>query len=362
MSNWLQAAEDAVKGAYCQYLGAVDNYYGFWESVGIPTGEISPILRSYVCDNAGPPPPPPPFTGGQCPGVLYRVQWRWQGGCRNNQLGPLLTFPGPIRAVFHYPVNPPFNAGVTVDAPGGGNTGDGCGTQNPTTGITEINVFRADGQPDTCGDPAIPPTPLPPEGVEQPISFTYVNVEGDTITELGDLTIFAPVIAPSFELNPKIYAPFRLQLGPNSFKGTLELPDLNFDLRPEFTRRGPGSDPDTTPIAPGPDNPDTPDDETERILTGILVRSEAGGTTSTTELFQPDGPNIYVPRLANAYFRVRVGNQLSWAGPYDVKMREAFIPAPADLEVVTGAVSWEQGWIGTATNVFRQTTPDPPTM
>lgn len=105
-----------------------------------------------------------PFSGGQCPGVNYRVSWSWSAGAFNS---------GPLTADRTGPLSFDRSGTGSLDCgPSGGtytvitmregtgnspvNIMSGCGAT-----LNGITVQRLDGQPDECGDP--PPEYDPPK-------------------------------------------------------------------------------------------------------------------------------------------------------------------------------------------------------
>lgn len=361
MSNWLDSAEDAVKGAFCSYLSNVDRYFSFWSELGIPTDQVNSQLRTYVCDQDGPTePPPPPFTGGQCE-TTYRVKNLTIRNDGTTFVPNGTAVPGPVTGVTINSRTPapitgsPNRTQFSVTWSGPNFTLN----QSPISFQDQISfqVDRQDGLPDDCGD--IPPDIPPVQPVTQPISFTYIDASDNSVNVNAELTIFAPIFAPIGIFAPIIRVPIRIA-GPNfDFSGNLNLPDLNIDIYPSFARPStgvPDPEPDVDPDSP--DNPATPDDGSTRELVGLLVRSQISSETRTTEILQPTGPNLYVPRIANAYFRVRLGDRLSWLGPFDVKTTNTFVPVPPDVVAVSGRVDAEQGWTSTGTMVFRSSEPD----
>lgn len=361
MSNWLDSAEDAVKGAFCSYLSNVDRYFSFWSELGIPTDQVNPQLKSYVCDDDGPPgPPPPPFTGGQCD-VDYDVS---VNRCNNdgspgasvdqNQPGPIgpLQITNIVDADEFVPNRKQYFWRYTYD---GGNAIESASSFS--TCALSLSVVRSDGMADNCGD--LPPDIPPVEPVTQPISFTYTDASDNSVNVNADLTIFAPIFAPIGIFAPIIRVPIRIN-GPNfDFSGNLNLPDLNIDIYPSPARPSTGV-PDPVPdVEPdSPDSPTTEEDDSTRELLGILVRSQPVGETRTTEIAQPDAPTLYVPRLANAWFRVRFGRRYSWMGPYDVKATNTFVPVPPDVVVVATRAIGEQGWQANKFEIYKSSEPD----
>jgi hypothetical protein len=179
--------------------------------------------------------------------------------------------------------------------------------------------------------------PFPPSGDTTNVNITYVNNEGDNVTELGDLVIFAPVvIAPV-----TVIAPIRVDLPDVSFNGNIVLsPDFNIELQPPSFRRGPGD----TDAPPPPENPDTSpttpqDDSTRQIIGAIATVTSDPSDGLATEVASADGPDLFVPRMGTLSFRVRVAGSLSWTTPIDIKTTRQFIPAPGNVQALDAIAS-----------------------
>jgi hypothetical protein len=214
-----------------------------------------------------------------------------------------------------------------------------------------IQLTRVDGQPDTCGNPDVPPPPpFPPGGDTFDIDVTYQDNDGDIVDIDGDVTIYAPIIAPIIPVT--VYAPVTVDLGGVTFDGSLEFsPEFkfNFGTPPGDDSTGGGAPP-SIPEPPDSD-PDQPEDDSNVRLLGVVVRSQQSGRILQTEIAQVDGPTLYVPRIANVYFRVRSAGVSSWLGPYDVKTSNAWVPVPENTFAVGTAVDWESGWTGSASEI-----------
>lgn len=358
MSNFLTAAADAVQGAFCDALDGTDRYFGFLSGLGIPIGQISPRFKEAMCDEPGPPPPGPPFSGGQCPGVLYRGVFTLTTADSQVFIRTTDFAEGPITSVTSQVTfsdtflritgaNGSFESRVS-------NAGTGSGWVSAS--LNGLESFDGSDIND-CGNPDATAPPFVP--TPQPISFTYVDNSSTTVNVMGDFTLYAPVFAPVGVFAPRVYAPFTFKAPDFNFNGTIELPDLEVEFSFGGGRPGAGKpEPFIDPLPDLPDFPTLPEDDTERELIGVIVRTSRSGPIRTTELAQPGAPTLYVPRVANVYFRVRTGRVLSWSGPYDVKTLDAFIPAPNFGVAIAARVVGEQGWSPEGTQVFRTSSPE----
>lgn len=353
--GFVESVGDAIKAALCTNLRLGDNANEFFNELSpIDLPNFSKYWRPKLCDDdpAQVIPPAPPFLGGQCVGVAYRVVVRTNTalGSTSNSTGRNVI--GPISGAF------------ARDIPGGSEL---VVSANPDKAIaissapasqvflnpTIIQITREDNQPDTCGnpDPIIPP--WPPGGKTFNISPTYIDNEGDTVNLSGNFTLFAPIgiFAPFV----RVFAPVTVDLGGITFNGTLELaPEFNFNFGtpPGFT--GPGRPTGTAPDEDPSTSPDTPEDEGDMKLIGIVVRSQPSAGTQTTELDETNAPDLFVPRLANAYFRTRNGTVLGWFGPIDIKTTSAFVPVPPNVNAVDARVSYQKGWSGSFIKILGQ--------
>lgn len=359
----------AVKTGLCNYLGSAEDAGSWIQSrFGVnPAGAVGGIRRQ-LCDSPDTPVYPPPFDGGQCQGVSYRVFYTYdvvQGNpCGTQTFGAFDRVKiGPIRGLRTASV------GTECPCPGGGNGEVYLQSSDVNGGLVEelvasrgqdcisgariTNIVRVDGGPDDCGDPSPVQEPFPPDGVPIPIIINYTDNSDNSVTTNANLQIFAPIFAPVGIVNAPIFAPVRIDLPDVTFTGNVQIsPTFNLNVTPAGGDKSPGTGPEPTEPEPPDSEPGTPEDESNRRLIGVFVRSRAVGRTTETEIAQAFVPDLYVPRLANAYFRVRNGSTLGWLGPIDVKTTSCWVPVPSNTFAVLGRVDFEPGWGGEVTQVF----------
>jgi len=351
VSNFIDATKESVRTGLCNYLsfaGKGRSWVNELSPVDLP--DFGNFWNRVLCDRNEPlpPGPPPPFTGGQCP-VEYRVTVTRTLFRENEGRPPQTTTTdrdgqGPISGVFVRTSGggaPPgrFESSIIIAFADGEVSVASTFVDDGSTGyvIDDVSVVRTDGQPDNCGNPTPPVVPFPPTGDTVDIDITYVNNEGDNVTELGDLVIFAPVvIAPV-----TVVAPIRIDLPDVSFNGDIVLsPDFDVRLRPPSFRRGPGG----IDSPPPPENPDTSpttpqDDSTRRIIGAIATVTSDPSSGLATEISSDDGPDLFVPRMGTLSFRVRADTALSWTAPVDIKTTRQFISAPENVQILDAVAS-----------------------
>jgi hypothetical protein len=333
VSNFTEAVGSAVRDATCGILSANENLAGFWaRNTNLPftdtlANAASGFRRGLCSDNTSPPVPGnnSPFMGGQCPGTLYRVRRTTsQGPSESLSNGPISGLRFQLCSVADCgPGAPPTNYRVfffTGDSPPGGTT-LASNVPPEDLGDFSIDVLEAVSGPDDCGDPA--PDPAPPVIIPvQPINITYVNNEGDMVTELGDLNLSVPIFLPG-----AITIPFTLDVGGVNINGSI---DVNGDITFEF---GGGRQPDDTdtdvdpPVLPPGTDPD--DSETERRIVGVHVFTNLPPNTPTTVINQNGVPNIFAPRGGSVRFLILGGGGSSWTDDIDIKGARQYIPCPA---------------------------------
>jgi hypothetical protein len=356
MATFAEAVKDAARKGLCAYFtqvgkGAswVQDYYP-----GDPKGTIDAIRRPLCNDPTPVPEEDPEFTGGQCP-VRYSGQFQTSGG----------NWVSPFSKATYGPIS---RFGWEESSPGSGK-GRGYITARDVNGVTfeatglmnflpvDQRLIRFDGQPDDCGDPAPVYPPFPPDGdtFNQPV--TYINNEGDEVTEQGDFRLFAPVVVGVGVFAPKITAPFTLDIGGVTFDGTFEIsPDFNVEITPKGGPDGPGTPPEEPPGDPEPGtDPVIPEPDTSRTLLGVHVRSSLTTGLKATRVFGTDGPDLWVPRIASVYFRVNMGGGRSWLGPFDVKTTNAWFPVPVGTYADDYRVEPEPSVTPSVTPVYGET-------
>jgi len=332
MTNFVDSVVGGVRTAFCTFINIGDRGTSFFNELS-PLPDIpsaGPFWNRVLCDRNDPlpPGPPPPFTGGQCP-TEYRVtisrtlfsesEGQPPSSATVDRIGQ-----GPVSGVFvrastEGAPSGRYESSIIVAFASGEVTAGSTFVDNGSTGyvIDNVSVVRTDGQPDNCGSPPPDIPPFPPEGDTVNIDITYTNNEGDTVVELGDLTIFAPVvIAPV-----NIVAPIRVNLPDVSFNGQIVLaPRFDVVLNPPASTDGPGEE-------GGDDEQPEPDDEKELIGVRVITSDPTAGG-ATTIFGQGAAPNLYVPRLATVQYEVKFEGVTAWTEPVDIKAANQFVPAP----------------------------------
>lgn len=352
MATFYEALGNAARSGICSYLDNYGNWLGYVQrylpnpATGFSQAALG-LGQRILCNRE----PPPfegeiPFEGGQCEGVFYR--WNYTiyrknlatdvetnegttsiSGIRGQVKKVGIEDPG--TSVLFYAI------GTNPDGSDQRINGFGSGSWSPGTYSWrwEGEVVRIDGQPDTCGNPT--PIVQPPQPPVVNIPITYTNNEGNNVTiPVG--FVYAPV---NVNLNGTLSIPVRVDLGGVNFNGDINLPDGEFNIdfgNPSYPPGSPSPDrydpdpdvPDIPPDVPGNDGepPDElPEPETIRLLRACIVTVTIL-PDNITEVFQEDNPNVFIPRLGNVQFAIRVGNRLSWTAEIPVKNRRQFIPCP----------------------------------
>lgn len=368
MSNYLNALNDSIRDGACFLLNQGDNAVRFFNEISPVDAPNAPrYWLPKLCDEdpGNYTPPTAPFEGGQCPGVDYTVTvdvTRINSFC--SQVSSQYSSSGFIGPITSVDLRDPFRIGqcpagdpnsrlTVTHSPGGVTTEstlEAFGTTAPFE-ITNIAIARTDGQPDTCGNPEPDIPPWPPAGDTYNISPTYIDNSDNSVNLSGNVVLFAPVFAPFVPV--KVFAPIRVDLGGVVIDGTIEFaPDFTVNLGAPSGDNSPGN-PDGNPDDEDPTGvPTTPDDEDNRRLLGLFVRSVSDGTDKATRVAQSNGPDLFVPRLAQVYFRVRAGRTVGWSGPFDVNTQSQWVPAPRNAIATTARTHWLGGWSGTQTLIY----------
>jgi hypothetical protein len=357
--NFYDALKSAAQSAVCAYLDNAEKARDWLgDRSGVYLGDPSQYWKPVLCDEdpatASNPAPGPGFTGGQCAGVEYRLQWRNAQGIifTDTLFGPIGQY-----SISSVPTLPSgFNRYTFT---GSGFTSGGAPqtitqetSQAPSQEpVEKLPLERVDGLPDDCGDPPpLPPQPFPPGGdpLPTPPPVTYDDPDGNPITIAPEFTVFAPIV-----IGPNVFAPVRVDLPDVTFDGTLELsPEFNLELNPPSFDGSPGDSPEPVSPEDPTTSPDTPDDDENQKLLGAFVRSQETGYNRQTQIDQDDSPTLVVARLARLYFRVRMGGRLGWIGGYDVQSTNQYFPVPPGVYAIRAQAEWEGGWSGEVIPVF----------
>lgn len=296
--------------------------------------------------------PPPPFTGGQCPGVSYRVDASFEYNSN------AIVNPSGYSTLDGFAIVPGKVLGTRIDRiPGsvklfvrfdGGEAliGGVNGSTDPGVLVARNDkidlVTRLDGNPDNCGDPGVIRPPYEPGSNTYNDFVTYEDNDTNTLTipvfiALGyatvniDGTIRIPIDV-DFELNPEL-----------DFNGEFNFSTggLTIDLRNPSAPRLPtgtdpnGSEPDPSipeppPEIPNSEPPETPPEtppEPERVIVACIVTTQLPGDNESV-IEQDNDVDIYAPALGYVQFRIRTGSTSSWTNDIPVKNKRCFIACP----------------------------------
>lgn len=304
-----------------------------------PAGQIANAGIALFCDRQ----PYQPttfvknFTGGQCL-TDYSVQAttdRYINGAVA-QMGQIINagfdVAGPIRSVQISPnqekIRVEHGVNLSFDMPSGTSAG---GTQRRN--LRNIIVATRNGSPDNCGDRNFPiPTPLPQADRTFPININ--NNGGQIVVGDGNLNVNGDLVAPFTLISGQ------LNLTGNIFLNTGQI-NLNFGGQP------------SEPIEPGinatPDDDTGPGDEGDdeegpsNIIGAVVIASPVIGS-GPTEIFQPDAPNIFPPKIGHLSFKIKIGSRFHWTSDIDIKNQNNFIHNPTVLPAVRVVAHPNPGW------------------
>lgn len=354
--TWQQAAEAASRNAVCAILNASDSANQYAQTLGFPGNpgvQVANGLRRTVCngnpagDNSE---TPPQFPNGQCTGTQYSVFIEWEG---EDEFGnPISGTAGSAAGAAGFgPVGTVRTAGpsdefqnilqgtIALEANGPPvlQTYGGPGGANTITDFS-VTVTPLFGGIDNCGGPGPDIPPFPPSGFSSGGDLIYDDDDGNQVTEPFELTINAPIsVSPTL-----IYSPITFSAGNIDFNGTLKLaPEFKLELSPQFGNNSAGEGGNDVP--PSPDDPPVDSGTVGSVVIGVRISANPGPASVSTEIDQQGGPSLYVPRLGNCYFLVRIAGVSAWVGPIDVKQRSAYIPCPEPRGAIGATVIPEPG-------------------
>jgi len=342
----VEAIAERAREGLCFILGNVEDGARLLGNIsGVPSGigTIAGALGTQLCNK--PPdvvdPPPPPFTGGQCPGVRYDVNFTGTVPGNSPQTATV-RLTGPLQ----------YNAALAPVPPVTGCDDGEVWQRFSVSGSTETPVIRwqgcdatftvnsvtpVSGGANNCGDP---PPVYPPPG--------DVFYEGDDVTYEGDdninitvptAFIFAPVYVA---IDGTLRVPVKIDFGGVDFSGEVTIaPEFNFEIAPTFNPPGPGvpDDPDGIGEPGEPSDPIPEVEELESTIVGVLVFSDIDPDGQPSGIQFQDGPNLFVPRAASVQFAIKTGNSIGWTSDQDVKSLECYVPCPAPQGAVAVRVS-----------------------
>jgi len=371
--SFREALTGAVSNAFCATTDAVGGAAGLiGDSIdALPGGNAGLAdalaglenLASMACNRQPQqaPPPPPPFTGGQCPGVSYLVNFT---STVTNPSSPNFgqtvtegsTHPGPIGGfanIFPSTGNPNF--GSVVLSHGLDQFGN---TTSEFQGRENASINFVSGSPDNCGDAApVPPPYVPGDYTDNP-TIDYDDDDGNPVTINPTL-----VVAPIFiDANAEVHVPVSIEFQDgSSLFGDVNLStgDVEFNFG-----SGPGDCQEPKPTrdddsVDGDDPGEEGDNFTDPII-GVLVKvTSVGSDAKITEIETELGvSNLFVPRLANVTFQCLVedGGGRAWTERINVQYLTQLIECPISWGALNVSVVAEPGVSLTFTALRGKTT------
>lgn len=361
MAGLLVAAAEAVRGLQCQLLAANEYVAGAIGTINPVTRVTAPIaingLRRLLGCNEDDDyeNPPPPFTGGQCDGVVYNVDWTWLNQLGNEASAGDRIARGPIGGIR---MRQSTAALSIVELLCRGTSAGNCGSTPPplvpqqwlefasasalrTSPSIEV-LTRCSGV-DDCGDVGPGEFP-PPTNITNNVDVTYNIDEGNEVT-VNIPFIFAPI---KVNFDGTLRIPFTFDVGGVEFSGDINLGSNNdVTINPPALPTGDGQGTDTLP--PGDPGDDVPPAAPDEKIIGVVVNSSIAGEQQLTTIAQQGMPSILAPRAGSIKFAYSLGGSTFWSSDIDVKTVRTFIPCPfsqgADAVVVSPAPGIVLTWL-----------------
>lgn len=362
--SFVSDVRDAVGAAFCSgfntydraarwtanlvYPDRVDEVYPL-----SPAGQIANSGLALFCDRPPMEPPTPEFTGGQCalayaPSGTYVIncgpstgetrQWATIGQATGPVLGVALI-DGGWSVQFAGGVTRPCRGigrsfSLTSAGPGTSVACSQLGSDSFDDAAKDVKITAAGpvGHDDSCGDQQ-PPPPIPLPQPDRTFPININNNSGQVVFGNGNLNV-----------NGDLVAPFTLVAGNLFLTGAIALNtgeiNLNFGGQP------------TEPIEPGitakPDDDTGEGDEGDEeegpsnIIGAVVIASPA--VAGQTEIFQPDAPNIFPPKIGHLSFKIKIGSRFHWTSDINIKNQNNFIHNPTVLPAVRVVAHPQPGW------------------
>jgi hypothetical protein len=264
----------------------------------------------------------PPFQGGQSPGVIYVFD------CQSTDKGvpnsPIFNRSGvgPLSITFDVP---PSQTSAAQIRDGNGNEIIAAGSNAPDADINWLifNVVRADGQPDTGGDPPAQGPPYDPGDFTITPTVNYDDRDNNP-QSFSPTIVFKPtIVAPNGEFTVPI---------------SIDMPDGSqlfgdFNLTTGDISIGGGNGAGDGVSGPDRELPEGQPPEENEALVGVRVRSTISSLSQArvTELLSSGtAPNLYVPRVASVLFRRESSVGDGWSEAIDVKTLDSVIYAEGE--------------------------------
>lgn len=368
MATFEEGLEQGMRNAFCDVTrtgvsaGLIFAGLSATTGAGLAAGLLASgaSLAAYALFCGEPPPegdrPRRPFRGGQCP-VAYQVNFLYtRRDLASNEIENRSFFfrlQGPLTKAQITSTQTPANGPLLCEATGIQETlaqeliiAYGSLPNNPFYEFTNLRteIFRLDGQPDTCGDPPYVPPVFPPGSNVYPTNVTYNNRFGVTVNAPVTLRFGLPFVVPGGGINIPVSVNFDADVD-LSFSGNLNFNTGDFVLNvgdPADPAGGNDGGPDvvTDPTLPPPppgspgDPPPvpTPDPKVNRTRNiKACIVTVTNTDDEATIIFQGENPDIYVPALGYVSFYILTKTGGAWTEDIPVKGVRQFIECPWDL-------------------------------
>lgn len=356
--TFLTSLGDSIRNGFCTLANTAQDF-GIGVDVsaeyrGVDVGvDLIRLAQRLTCNREPSAGYDPPFSGGQCP-INYTVNVSWnrvaQIGftCQNvNESSTQLAVLGPILGLEVVSIAPSSKRLQIIHGVGGAARRDVFTYANGTVCNAQFNSFQITsvtppaGVPDNCG--SLPPDVPPSEPGDRTTdnSFTYMDSSSNVINVDSSVT-FGDI---SIDLSGELSIPFQVTYDdvlPFTFNGNLNLTTGDVDLSPGNPNYNPSGEPNPdayatdedipdvppdVPIEVIPPNANEPDDNTTKVIRGVIVTVTSIDSDATT-IFQTDNPDIYVPNLGFVQFQVSIQNAIAWTTDIAVKNKRHFIECP----------------------------------
>lgn len=400
MAIFIEGLKEAIQQAACTGAQAGGWLAGKFAVNGIPVEGIQEAIDNYRVSNCGQDPnnlPPvsggPPFTGGQCQGVLYTVDYT--GGLGYVEPRDFRTFDGSISVTGPIEKLEWIQSGntltLTLFFDGQTQSLGGRADSNPAPIRTSQieNIVRVSGLPDDCGDP---PAPYPDPVDENTETLPPVEWEGEDGNPFSLPNLPITFFRPCINLDG-IRIPFQVDLPWGRICGKIGLrpdfgnilePDIDIDVCPEqktdygieerdvseFFTLGEweGSAPGFVSSWAGQRaitfNPEGPP-----ILGVYIEAASISDLDEATNIFPQNTahPNILIPYVAQVSFEhitarasetasgePSVSYESSFGENIRVKQNAAFVPCRWQFGAASVQVEWARGWTGRYRLAYRK--------
>lgn len=369
MADLVDALAEAAVSNFCALTAPLEKALqlgqDIYDTIGGPTGPFDPApglqgvsgIRDVFC---GVPPRDvtdevaPQFSGGQCEDVLYVIEYDFRktnagtiqtGSSTTGGFGPIRKGPTVVET---FPDGDTQETAILLTRDDEIPLVIGVKADPSIAEYTITSVTRADGQPDTCGDPP----PSPPESYD-PSDFTvsppvtYDPPSGSPVA-INPTFVYSPI---QVDVDGSVKVPVKINIDADLdlfAEINLNTGDFNYVVDVDVTPPTPIEDPTETPVLEPPvSNPVTPVEPIQGVIIAVITRvveiaPKYPGTSLPTATA---GAEFYVPRLGTISFLCEGLNQSvpAWTVDIDVKYTEQIVYCPVPWGAVAVSATSQEG-------------------